>query len=205
MAFRARWRPTSATWTRPRCPSRRTESSTWGGAVSYGIPISETDTVNLGFRFEHTESDAFTRSAVRPRTSCIVNEFGDAPTASSSASAGRVTRATTSSILRAGCCRCAGRRGGAAHRRPVLLQGELPGAVVCAGLRRFRADAARRRRLCRRLLQQVAAVLQGVLRRRRWVGARLRNGVPGTARHLWEHAWAASARSSATPSCSIRS
>ena len=33
-------------------------SSTLGGAVSYGIPITETDTINLGFRYDHTKLDA---------------------------------------------------------------------------------------------------------------------------------------------------
>jgi outer membrane protein insertion porin family len=30
-------------------------SSTLGGAVGFGVPISETDNVNVGFRYEHTE------------------------------------------------------------------------------------------------------------------------------------------------------
>ena len=34
------------------------KSSTWGAAVSYGIPITETDTINLGFRYENTSLDA---------------------------------------------------------------------------------------------------------------------------------------------------
>jgi outer membrane protein insertion porin family len=53
------------------------ESSTWGGAVSYGIPISETDTVNLGFRFEHTDLTLFTNSP--PSYIRYVEEFGDSP------------------------------------------------------------------------------------------------------------------------------
>ena len=40
------------------------QSSTLGGAVSFGIPISETDTVNLGFRVEHTDLTLFTNSPV---------------------------------------------------------------------------------------------------------------------------------------------
>ncbi len=53
------------------------ESSTWGGAVSYGIPISETDTINLGFRFEHTDLTLFDTSP--PSYIRYVNEFGDSP------------------------------------------------------------------------------------------------------------------------------
>jgi len=38
------------------------QSTTLGGAVSYGIPITETDTINLGFRYEHTSLDLFANS-----------------------------------------------------------------------------------------------------------------------------------------------
>ncbi len=38
------------------------QSSTWGGAVSYGIPITETDTINLGFRYENTSLTLFSNS-----------------------------------------------------------------------------------------------------------------------------------------------
>ncbi|MDH5245866.1 MAG: outer membrane protein assembly factor BamA [Betaproteobacteria bacterium] len=54
------------------------ESSTWGGAVSYGIPISETDTVNLGFRFEHTDLTVYPLSSP-PSYIRYVDEFGDSP------------------------------------------------------------------------------------------------------------------------------
>jgi outer membrane protein insertion porin family len=37
-------------------------SSTWGGAVSYGIPITETDTINLGVRYENTTLQLFSNS-----------------------------------------------------------------------------------------------------------------------------------------------
>jgi outer membrane protein insertion porin family len=30
-------------------------SKTYGAAMAYGVPISETDTINVGFRFEHTD------------------------------------------------------------------------------------------------------------------------------------------------------
>jgi outer membrane protein insertion porin family len=38
------------------------QSETWGGAVSYGIPITETDTINLGWRYENTALTLFTNS-----------------------------------------------------------------------------------------------------------------------------------------------
>jgi outer membrane protein insertion porin family len=53
------------------------ESSTWGGAVSFGIPISETDTVNLGFRFEQTDLTLFDNSPLSYRQ--FVDEFGSSP------------------------------------------------------------------------------------------------------------------------------
>ena len=53
------------------------QSSTWGGAVSYGVPISETDTINLGFRFEHTDLTLFDNSP--PSYIRYVEEFGDSP------------------------------------------------------------------------------------------------------------------------------
>ena len=79
-------------------------SSTWGGAVSYGIPISETDTINLGLRFENTSLSLFSITA-RSTTSCTSRNSVRPRTASSSARAGRVTPATTSSILRRGSSR----------------------------------------------------------------------------------------------------
>jgi len=50
-------------------------SSTLGGAVSYGIPISETDTVNLGFRYDHTELTVFPLTSP-PSYVDYVNKFG---------------------------------------------------------------------------------------------------------------------------------
>ena len=38
------------------------QSDTLGGAVSYGIPITETDTINLGFRYDHNKLTLFTNS-----------------------------------------------------------------------------------------------------------------------------------------------
>ena len=49
-------------------------SSTLGGAVSYGIPISETDTINLGFRIDHTDLTLFANSP--PSYFLYVKEFG---------------------------------------------------------------------------------------------------------------------------------
>jgi outer membrane protein insertion porin family len=35
-------------------PIAQYSSTTYGAAIAFGVPITETDTVNLGFRFEHT-------------------------------------------------------------------------------------------------------------------------------------------------------
>ncbi len=50
------------------------ESSTLGAAMSFGIPVSETDTINLGGRIEHTKLTLFPESP--PVYIDYVNEFG---------------------------------------------------------------------------------------------------------------------------------
>jgi outer membrane protein insertion porin family len=50
------------------------ESSTLGAAIGFGIPISETDTINLGGRFEHTKLTLFAESP--PVYIDYVNQFG---------------------------------------------------------------------------------------------------------------------------------
>ncbi len=50
------------------------ESSTIGAAVSFGVPISETDTVNVGFRAERTNLTLFDNSP--PIYYVFVNDFG---------------------------------------------------------------------------------------------------------------------------------
>jgi outer membrane protein insertion porin family len=49
-------------------------SKTLGAAASYGVPISETDTINLGFRVEHTKLGLFDNSP--PLYIDFVNQFG---------------------------------------------------------------------------------------------------------------------------------
>jgi outer membrane protein insertion porin family len=49
-------------------------SSTFGGAVSFGVPITETDTILYGFRVEHTKLDLFEQSP--PIYIDFVNRFG---------------------------------------------------------------------------------------------------------------------------------
>jgi outer membrane protein insertion porin family len=49
-------------------------SSTLGGALSYGIPVSEIDTINAGFRYEHTGLTLFQNSP--PIYYDFVNTFG---------------------------------------------------------------------------------------------------------------------------------
>jgi outer membrane protein insertion porin family len=49
-------------------------SSTLGAAVAFGVPITETDNINLGFRFEHTDLTLFDNSP--PLYVAFVDEFG---------------------------------------------------------------------------------------------------------------------------------
>ena len=49
-------------------------SSTLGGAIGFGVPITETDTINFGFRLEHTHLSLTSGSA--PIYIQFVNEFG---------------------------------------------------------------------------------------------------------------------------------
>ena len=49
-------------------------SKTWGAAVAFGVPISETDNINVGFRYERTELSLFDNSP--PIYFDYVNEFG---------------------------------------------------------------------------------------------------------------------------------
>ena len=49
-------------------------SKTWGAAVAFGVPISETDSINVGFRYERTELSLFDNSP--PIYFDYVNEFG---------------------------------------------------------------------------------------------------------------------------------
>jgi outer membrane protein insertion porin family len=50
-------------------------SSTLGGAISFGIPVSEIDTINTGFRVEHTSLSLFQQSP--PIYYDFVNTFGN--------------------------------------------------------------------------------------------------------------------------------
>ncbi|MEP6657037.1 MAG: outer membrane protein assembly factor BamA [Betaproteobacteria bacterium] len=52
----------------------RYSSSTLGAAATFGVPITETDTVNLGARFEHTKLDLFAESP--PIYLDFANRFG---------------------------------------------------------------------------------------------------------------------------------
>ena len=49
-------------------------SSTLGGAVGFGVPVSEIDTINYGFRVEHTKLELFSDSP--PIYYEFVNDFG---------------------------------------------------------------------------------------------------------------------------------
>ncbi len=50
-------------------------SDTIGGAIGFGIPVTETDTVNLGFRVDHTKLTLFSNSP--PAYLDFVDEFGE--------------------------------------------------------------------------------------------------------------------------------
>jgi outer membrane protein insertion porin family len=50
------------------------QSQTAGAAVGFGIPLTETDTVNLGVRFEHTQLTLYSNSPLLYRE--FVNDFG---------------------------------------------------------------------------------------------------------------------------------
>ena len=94
-------------------------SYTLGGALGFGVPVTETDTINFGFRVEHTELDAVREQPadllpVRPGLRLLHEQLHPVR------AAGRVTPATTSSILRAAVCRAALRRGRAC--RPATLR-----------------------------------------------------------------------------------
>jgi len=54
-------------------------SDTLGAAVGFGVPITETDTINVGGRFEHTRITLFDNSP--PVYQLFVNEFGFASNA----------------------------------------------------------------------------------------------------------------------------
>jgi outer membrane protein insertion porin family len=49
-------------------------SRTFGGAVIFGLPITETDTINVGFSADHTDLSLFSNSP--PAYYLFVNEFG---------------------------------------------------------------------------------------------------------------------------------
>jgi outer membrane protein insertion porin family len=49
-------------------------SSTLGGAIGFGVPVSEIDTINYGFRVEHTKLELFSDSP--PIYYEFVNDFG---------------------------------------------------------------------------------------------------------------------------------
>ena len=103
-ACRARSSSTRRTSTRLRWRCRNYESSTLGAGLSFGVPISESDTINLGGRIEHTKISLFAESppAYYPVRQRVRRR---SPTATSSPPAGRATRATTSSTRTKGGCR----------------------------------------------------------------------------------------------------
>ena len=55
-------------------PIAQYSSTTYGAAIGFGVPITETDTINFGGRFEHTKLSLFDNSP--PVYIDFVNQFG---------------------------------------------------------------------------------------------------------------------------------
>jgi outer membrane protein insertion porin family len=178
---RARSRSTTRTSIRPACRCRSTPRRR-SAARSASACRSRNRHINFGFRVEHTNLSLFANSP--PVYYQFVQDFGYS-TNSYILSAGW-SRDTRNDILYPtfGRLQSALVEVGLAVRRSFLLQALVHQPGLLARLRRLRAHAARRHRLRGRVRRQAAAVLQGVLRRRRGLGARLRVGIAGTARHL---------------------
>jgi outer membrane protein insertion porin family len=56
-------------------PIAQYSSTTYGAAINFGVPITETDTINFGGRFEHTTLSLFSNSP--PLYVDFVRQFGD--------------------------------------------------------------------------------------------------------------------------------
>jgi outer membrane protein insertion porin family len=56
-------------------PIAQYSSTTYGAAINFGVPITETDTINFGGRFEHTKLTLFSNSP--PLYVDFVRQFGD--------------------------------------------------------------------------------------------------------------------------------
>ena len=185
-----------------RCRSRQYTSETFGAAVGFGIPITETDVITVGVPLR---AHAPVARAGSPLIYVdFVREFGSV-TNSYIVSAGW-SRDTRDSILfpSRGLLQTAYAEMGTPLGDLYYYKTQLSDPVVHAAAAQHRADAAQRAGLRRRPRRQTAAVLQGVLcaaewgrcaatRRLRWV----RRTRPATRS-------AAGGRSSATPSCSSR-
>ena len=92
------------TSTRPGSSIAQYSSTTLGGAIGFGVPVTETDTINFGVPRRAHRPDAVRRQpadllSTSSRSSATHEQLHRARPA------GRVTPATTSSILRAAVCR----------------------------------------------------------------------------------------------------
>ena len=116
-------------------------ASTLGAAISFGIPVSEIDSINLGFRVEHTNLTLFQQSP--PVYYEFVRDFGYAT--NSYILSGGWARDTRNDILYPTFGRLQSflARGRPAVRRPLVLQAQLPEPGVLAGVWRLCVDAAR--------------------------------------------------------------
>ena len=164
-----------------------------------------TDTINFGGRFEHTDIDAVQQTARRVYIDFVNAVRQRRPTRTSPRPAGRATPATTSSTRRGAGCR-------ARCVETGLPFGDLPTTrsstcIRCTGrctdslVLMARGDFG----YGGGSLRQSAAVLQGLLRRRGQLGARLRYRFARPAGRVRECARRPAARSSATWRRSTRS
>ena len=189
--------------TRRRCRCRSTPPTRSARAVGFGLPITETDTINVGARVEHTDLTLFADSPL------VYYEFVARVRQSDQQLHRHVgwSRDTRDDILypTRGRLQSRLRRGRASPRRPQVLQGAVPAPVVLAGVRRLRADAARRRRQrrtatatsrCRSSRRSTAAA---------WGRCAASSRTRSARRTSSATCWAAGARSSATPSSTTRS
>jgi len=153
-----------------------------GAGVRFGIPVTEFDTVNIGFTAERTRLAVDVTAP--PRYTDFVALFGEKTnTFRTNVSFARDTRDSLTWPTKGWLNELGfeiGLPGGDLkyYRANYQSQWFYTGALVVAHL-----DGERRGRLRQRLRGQAAALLQELLWRRRGLGARLRDREPGAARY----------------------
>ena len=176
------------------------ESSTLGAAMNFGVPISETDTISVGGRIEHTKLTLFAESP--PVYIDYVNEFGSV-TNSYILNAGWARDTRDDPVYpSSGRCR-ASRRSGVAYNQHCILQGRVinqwfwkvynPFILMLRGDVGYAAGYSGDPLPFFKAFYAVALARCVAMSKAPWVRA------TSTATR-----WAAAARSSAMPSCSTR-